>query len=106
MRNDGPGAVWHPLADMAEAFLLPFFVTDFDCGRVGRVSSVPMAVRLYRIAVGYRVPFRLRVFLFFGSPHGYSLPVLRATGVIAEGPVFNDAGLPFRTDRCTLFHAA
>jgi hypothetical protein len=34
--------------ELAEVFYLPSFVTDFDCGRVGRVSPVPIAVSIYR----------------------------------------------------------
>jgi hypothetical protein len=61
----------------AEAIYLPFFVTDFDCGRArggegfirthGGIDCI--------IAVGYRVPFRQKKRLRF--------PVFRAAGVIA-----------------------
>jgi hypothetical protein len=32
----------------------------FDCGRAGGFHLHPWRHRLYRVAVGYRVPFRLR----------------------------------------------
>jgi hypothetical protein len=48
--SNGPVIYRYPRVggEQAEAIYLPSFVTDFDfdCGRAGRVSSVPMAVSI------------------------------------------------------------